>query len=397
LICFFLPFVIIGVENKKKLKQLIETNLKFSIISFVTIKKYFMKRIITLTSFLFFVLILCAQPKMEFKTTEYDFGKIKEDKGLAITVFEFKNTGNQPLILNNVKATCGCTTPEWTQDPVAPGKTGSIKVSYNPQNRPGAFSKSVNVFSNSEPSVVILNIKGTVEQKELTLEEQYPREMAGLRWKSNYLSLGSITNTEEKSDTLEFYNSSDKDVTLDLFRSPGHITVSFDPKVIAPGKFGKMNIKYDAKSRNAYGYVSDRIYMKIDGKDDNNYSVGVSVTINEDFSKLTDAEKAKAPVATIENNIFDFGVITEGEIVKHDFKLTNNGKSDLLIRNVKASCGCTAVKNENVVKPGQSTDLKVEFNSSGKKGRQNKSVTVITNDPVNSTIVLRIMGDVNSK
>ena len=356
-----------------------------------------MKRSITLTALLLFAFILNAQPKISFTTVEHDFGSIKEDKGLATTVFEFKNTGDQPLILNNVKATCGCTTPEWTQEPVAPGKSGSIKVTYNPQNRPGAFTKNVNVFSNTEPSIVVLTIKGTVEPKELTLEEQYPREMSTLRWKSNYLSLGSITNAEEKTDTLEFYNSSNKDVSLDVFRAPSYITVSFNPNVVAPGKFGKMSVKYDGKNRNAYGYVSDRIYLKIDGKEDNNYSIGVSVTINEDFSKLTAEEKAKAPVAIIENNVFDFGDVIEGEIVKHDFKLKNNGKTDLLIRNVKASCGCTAVKNENLVKPGQTIDLNIEFNSNGKKGRQNKSVTVITNDPLNSTLVLRIMGNVNSK
>jgi hypothetical protein len=356
-----------------------------------------MKQLIILVSFLFFTFILSAQPKLNFKSVEYDFGSIKEDKGLATTVFEFTNSGDQPLILNNVKATCGCTTPEWTQDPIAPGKSGTIKVSYNPQNRPGQFTKNVNVFSNSEPSVVVLTIKGTVEAKELTLEDQYPRNMAGLRWKSNYLSLGSMTTIEEKTETLEYYNSTDKDISVKVFRAPSHITVSFDPEVVAPGKMGKMSVKYDAKGRNAYGYVSDRIYLYIDGKDDNNNSVGVSVTINEDFSKLTDAEKAKAPVAVIDNNVFDFGNASEGDIVKHDFKLTNSGKTDLLIRNVKASCGCTAVKNENVVKPGQTTDLKIEFNSRGKRGRQNKSVTVITNDPVNSTMVLRIMGNVNSK
>lgn len=356
-----------------------------------------MKQLITLAGFLFFILVLNAQPKLNFTIVEYDFGTIKEDKGLATTVFEFKNTGDQPLILNNVKATCGCTTPEWTQDPIAPGKSGTIKVSYNPQNRPGAFTKNVNVFSNSEPSVVVLTIKGTVEPKELTLEEQYPREMGALRWKSNYLSLGAITNTEEKTDVLEFLNYSKKDVSLNSYRVPDYITVSFDPKVVAPGKTGKMTVNYNAKNRNAYGYVSDRIYLEIDGKNDNTYSIGVSVTINEDFSKMTDAEKANAPVAFIENNVFDFGTVNEGDIVKKDFKLTNKGKTDLLIRNVKASCGCTAVKNENVVKPGQTTDLKVEFNSRGKRGRQNKSVTIITNDPVNSTLVLRIMGDVTAK
>lgn len=353
-----------------------------------------MKQLIALCGLLFSFFLLSAQPKIEFKALEHDFGSIKEDKGLATTVFEFKNAGDQPLILNSVKATCGCTTPEWTQEPVAPGKSGKIKVSYNPKNRPGAFTKSVNVYSNAEPSVSVLTIKGKVEPKELTLEEQYPREMGTIRWKSNYLSLGSMTNSEVKSEVLEYYNATDNDVALGVFRSAGHLEISFEPQLVPPGKTGKMTVKYDAKKRNAYGYVSDRVYLEVDGQKDNNYSIGVSVTINEDFSKMTEEEKANAPVAFFENNVFDFGSAKEGEVVKHFFKLTNNGKSDLLIRNVKASCGCTAVKNENIVKPGQTIDLKVDFNSKGKRGRQNKSITVITNDPVNSTTVLRIMGNV---
>lgn len=353
-----------------------------------------MKQLIALGSLLFSFLFLCAQPKIQFKTVEYDFGSIKEDAGLATTSFEFKNTGDQPLILNSVKATCGCTTPEWTQDPVSPGKSGTIKVSYNPKNRPGSFTKNVNVYSNAEPSVTVLTIKGKVEPKELTIEEQYPREMGTIRWKSNYLSLGSMLNTEEKTDVLEYYNSTDKDVALGVYRTPGHITVSFEPQLVPPGKTGKMTVKYDAKQRNAFGYTSDRIYLEVDGQKDNNYSIGISVTINEDFTKMTEEQKANAPVAVFENNVFDFGNVKEGDNVLHSFNLTNTGKSDLFIRNVKASCGCTAVKNESVVKPGQTTEIKIDFNSKGKRGRQNKSVTVITNDPANSTTVLRIMGNV---
>jgi len=353
-----------------------------------------MKQLITLGGLLFSFLFLCAQPKIQFKTVEYDFGSIKEDAGLASTVFEFKNTGDQPLILNSVKATCGCTTPEWTQEPVSPGKSGSIKVSYNPKNRPGSFTKNVNVYSNAEPSTMVLTIKGKVEPKELSLDEQFPREMGTIRLKSNYISLGAMLSTEEKTDVLEYYNSTDKDVALGVYRAPGHLNVSFEPQLVPPGKFGKITVKFDAKKRNAFGYVSDRIYLEVDGQKDNNYSVGVSVTINEDFTKMTDEDKSNAPVAVIENNVFDFGNVKEGENVLHSFKLTNNGKSDLLIRSVKASCGCTAVKNESVVKAGQTTDLKIDFNSKGKRGRQNKSVTVITNDPVNSTIILRIMGNV---
>jgi len=354
-----------------------------------------MKQLITLGGLLFSALFLFSQPKIQFKAIEKDFESIKEDAGLATNVFEFVNKGDQPLIINSVKATCGCTTPEWSQQPIAPGKSGTIKVAYNPQNRPGAFTKNVNVYSNTEPSVTVLTIKGKVEPKQLSVEEQYPREMGTIRWKSNYMSLGAILSTEEKTEVIDYYNSTDKDVALGVYRAPGHLTISFEPQLVPPGKFGKMTVKYDAKKRNSFGYVSDRIYLEVDGVKDNNFSIGVSVTINEDFSKMTEEEKAKAPVAFIEENVFDFGNIKEGENVLHSFKLTNNGKSDLLIRNVKASCGCTAVKNENVIKAGLTTEIKVDFNSKGKRGRQNKSVTVITNDPANSTIVLRIMGNVN--
>ena len=352
-----------------------------------------MKFIITVVS-LFIAISLFAQPKIEFKNSTYDYGTIKEDDGLAQTVFEYTNTGDQPLVLNNVRATCGCTTPEWTKEPIAPGKSGSIKVAYNPKGRPGNFTKSINVYSNTQPSVNILTIKGTVSPHEKTLAEIYPKVMGPIRWKSNYLSMGSLLNNATKTEELDFVNTSDKSVTLGVHRSPDYVTISFDPEVIEPGEKGKMLLTYDANKKAAFGYVSDRIYLLINDEKENTYSIGVSATLKEDFSQLTEEELANAPVATFDNKVFDFGKITQGDKVKHDFKLTNDGKTDLLIRNVKTSCGCTAVKNENIVKPGETTNLSIEFNSRGKRNRQNKSITVITNDPKNSTTVLRIMGTV---
>ena len=105
-----------------------------------------MKYIITLVLFFSLALSATAQPKIVFKKMAHDYGSVDEDSGLAESIFEFTNTGNEPLILNNVSASCGCTTPEWTRTPIAPNATGSIKVSYNPKNRPGAFSKNVNVY-----------------------------------------------------------------------------------------------------------------------------------------------------------------------------------------------------------------------------------------------------------
>lgn len=89
-------------------------------------------------------------PKFEFIGGEtHDFGTIPE--GPAVTYeFKFKNAGKEPLIIQNVTASCGCTTPSFSKDPVMPGKTGSITVQYNTQGRPTPFTKTVFIQSNAQ-------------------------------------------------------------------------------------------------------------------------------------------------------------------------------------------------------------------------------------------------------
>lgn len=99
-------------------------------------------------------------PSIEFKTLEHNFGK-QEYKASTTYTFEFKNTSKVPLILTSVSASCGCTTPEWPKEPILPGKTGSIKVTYNSQII-GAFTKLVYVYSNASTNMVTLTIKGEI-------------------------------------------------------------------------------------------------------------------------------------------------------------------------------------------------------------------------------------------
>lgn len=98
---------------------------------------------------------------VSFKNEIHDFGNVQEGPS-ADYEFTFKNTGKEPIILTNVQASCGCTTPSWSKDPVLPGKTGTVKASYNTVGRPGPFTKSITVTSNA--GVRILTIKGNVEK-----------------------------------------------------------------------------------------------------------------------------------------------------------------------------------------------------------------------------------------
>lgn len=108
------------------------------------------------------------------------------------------------------------------------------------------------------------------------------------------------------------------------------------------------------------------------------------------LSALSFAQKA-----TVETANYDFGNITQGETVSYEYKITNNGKAPLVIEKVKASCGCTAAEpDKNELAPGESTIIKVSFNSTGRSGKQNKNVFVYTNDPNAKELKLSFAGNI---
>lgn len=336
--------------------------------------------------------------KITFKEESHDFGKINEEKGPVSYEFEFTNTGAQPLIIQGVKASCGCTTPEWTKDPVLPGKKGKVKATYDPKGRPGPFNKSITVTSNAENSTVVLTIKGEVIPRPRTIEDDYPMQIGGIRLKTNHLAFIKVFNNQVKTDSIQIINTSNENIKITFNNVPSHLSVKAVPAELKPQQKGRIEVTYDGNKQKEWGFVMDRIDMLLNGKAENNNRISISATIEEDFSSLTPEQRANAPKAVFNMKEYDFGTITEGEVKDIDFVLTNEGKSDLIIRKVKASCGCTAVAPaENIIKPGKSTTIKASFNSTGRTGKQNKTVTVITNDPDNSTVTLRITGEVAAK
>lgn len=106
------------------------------------------------------------------------------------------------------------------------------------------------------------------------------------------------------------------------------------------------------------------------------------------------SEEVKLPVLTFDEELFEFGEITQGEQVEHVFTFTNTGEADLVITSAKGSCGCTVPEwPKKPIKPGEKGELNVIFNSEGKKGRQHKKVTVVANTQP-STNVVAISGNI---
>ncbi len=106
-------------------------------------------------------------PEMTFETTEIDYGEIDHGSD-PLRVFNFTNTGNEPLQIKHAKGSCGCTVPKWPKEPIFPGESGTIEVRYDTK-RPGKFTKRVTITTNEgeggEGTKKILTIKGLVHKK----------------------------------------------------------------------------------------------------------------------------------------------------------------------------------------------------------------------------------------
>ena len=219
--------------------------------------------------------------------------------------------------------------------------------------------------------------------------------MAGLRLTNNHLSFTKVKNTEIKEASLDVYNESDGEITLGFKRMPAHLNIKMVPEKLQAKQKGKIVATYDARKKSDWGFVIDYLDVLINGQYKPGQRLTVSANIVEDFTALSDAEKVKAPKIEFPEKVFDFGQLTQGEKANHTFILKNSGKTDLIIRKTKASCGCTAiVPSTKIIKAGEKTELKIVFNSRGKRGRQNKLITVITNDPSESEVRLRVTGNV---
>ncbi len=126
-----------------------------------------MKKTILMTLLLACTTVLFAQQpaQIKFDKTTHNFGTFSEKNPVVTCVFSFSNVGEQPLVINQAIASCGCTVPEYTKTPIQPGEKGEIKVTYNGEGKfPGHFKKSITVRTNGAVEMTRLYIEGDMTE-----------------------------------------------------------------------------------------------------------------------------------------------------------------------------------------------------------------------------------------
>jgi hypothetical protein len=338
-------------------------------------------------------------PSMTFLKEMHSFGIISETGGTVNYTFEFVNTGNEPVILNAVRSSCGCTAPDWSKAPVLPGAKGYIKVTFDPANRPGKFEKTITVSANipDNPDKV-LRIMGVVTPKPEDVGDTYPRDMNGFRLTTNHLAFGKVHKNQIATKTINVINTNSNPIKVTFTNVPAYCKIKTIPELLKPNEEGKLEVVYDGTATSNWGFTIDKIMVVINGKTNNSNQFTISADIGEDFSRMSPEEKLNGPKIKFDTTVFDFGSIEQDISIDYKFKFTNIGKSDLIIRKINSTCGCTVVEPEKeTLAPGESSSLKVVFNSGKRSGMQNKIVTIITNDPNTPITRLYVKGSVVGK
>lgn len=151
----------------------------------------------------------------------HDFGTIRERDGRVSHTFGLRNVGSKPVAIVDVSAWCGCTTADYTHTPVKPGQVAKVTVTYNPQSRPGRFSKEVAVISEGGRAYTRLWVKGNVLPYLHPVEEDHPYDYGqGLHMSLGVISFPPLAKGQQYAFSLKVANDTDRPMTLRFVRRP---------------------------------------------------------------------------------------------------------------------------------------------------------------------------------
>lgn len=338
--------------------------------------------------------VFAQSPVIEFEKKVHDFGRFNEADGSVKYEFKFTNNGATPLVVNRVTASCGCTTPDWTKQPIMPGKSGTIVVAYNPLGRPGVFTKSITVFSNATDGQVNLLIKGDVNARNKSVGEEYPYKMDDLRMNSKFVKLNNVYKKDKASREIGLKNTGKSPMVLSVDNLPVYITAEFYPKTLSPNQEGKVVVRFDANKFQQWGPMSHTIYMLINGakKTTEEFQLLLTANVVEDFTRLTREQRAAAPIFEMTSRKVDVGVVKAGAKKSFRFKVYNKGVGTLELRRMLNNNRMLTVHPAKASIPnGRSQDITVQIDSKGAtEGEYKQSFSIQTNDPDNSFALVTV-------
>ncbi len=363
-----------------------------------------MKRISLLCCLsLVFMAVSAKKPVIEFSKKTHDFGTIQEADGKVTTVFEFTNAGTVPLVVSQVRASCGCTTPDWTRTPIEPGQKGTISVTYNPTGRPGRFTKTITVNSNATESETRLTIRGEVTPKPVDKSVQYPVKMDELGLKSNLLQFNNLIKGTEGQRSIGIANLGTETIRIAVQNPFPYLEIGVVPEVLKPNETGNIYVKFSTDRCSQWGPVAERVYLILNDQKiiSDTYSLRVRAHIVEDFTKMSAEERRDAPIMEITgldaSKTINLGKIPANTVKSYKMSIANKGTNPLLIRRiVNNNSDIKVTASKTSISSGKQAEIKFDINTKGNKAGApyRRTFSIQTNSPENTYTTINLTWEV---
>ena len=359
-----------------------------------------MKRYITAILMLQAVFTAVAQEtiseNLDIDKAIHDFGDILMEDGPVSCTFTVKNTGATPAVIYNVVSSCGCTDVKWTREPLRPGESGKISVTYSNDEGAYPFDKTLTAYFSDVKKPYILKIRGIAHEKEKSLEELYGVRFGKLAIKETYIKCGNLEQNRQKSDFVNVANLSNSPLKVDFKDVSEELSVKVTPNPIPPRSTAELEFTIRA-SREKWGRNDYWAVPIMNGKtvkaDDGSERLGFWAFTKEDFSRMSDEEKSKGPRPMFESSTFSFGKIKAGDTVHATYEFTNRGSSTFCVYKVDVNACKWSHSDIPAAKPGEKVSFRVHLDTTGMpKGETLAIVTLTTNSPLRPIVNLFISG-----
>lgn len=343
---------------------------------------------------------IMAQPVASWNETTHDFGTFHESAGKKVCQFVLTNTGDSAMVITQVKTTCGCTVANFPTEPIAPGASGTIEITYSPTDRPGPFEKGVWVYTNTTPNRTRLVIKGIMKGSQESVRRYFPVGSGDLHFTNLVMADDEVKKGMLRNNSITAYNSGTDTLVLTFDNNTSHINARAVPNTVAPGDISYMTFFFDTMRTPVWGINDDHITIVAtplhSDKAPTHADANIVVNVVEDFSNMTDDDLAKAPTCEVLTDKIVFDNLRAGEIAEGALSIKNSGKSNLIVRRVMSTDRAISTKcDKTLLKPGQEAIATIKVNPNKVSGNVlNSQITIITNDPLNPRVTIRVVGEI---
>lgn len=333
---------------------------------------------------------------LEFDKMVHNFGEIMHKSGPVSCTFTLKNTGSHPAVIYNVASTCGCTDVKWTKEPILPGKTGTISVTYSNDEGAYPFDKNLTVYLSDTKKPVILKVRGVSLAEKKPLAELYPVRYGALGLRESLIRGGNLEQGGVKSEAVMVANLSGSPITVSFNNVSENLKISVSPDPIPAQSTAEMSFTVTA-DRNKWGKNTYHASPVVNGKKvtgpEGSDKICIQAFTKENFDNMTEEEHAAAPRPMFESSTWSFGKVKKGTVIHAEYTLKNQGKTPFKVYKVDTDTEKWSHGPIPAVGAGQTGSFTVDLDTQGlPAGEVLVIVTLTTNSPLRPIINLFIAG-----